>query len=266
VAKTLKHGLDFYVPLLLVVAVGVGASSFFLIWWREGGQAGRARAARGPALLGGLLVTGGGALAYLVSRTDAFHAQPLFVLMCVALAIVVPRSPLPVAGVCVLVLGLLLAHGVANRLSALVRPPSESRIHLAVADGVRAPPPEARAIEQMVGLVRARVPPGKPIYVAPRRSDLVRFNDPLVYVLAERENPTHEDFGLLTGAAAQRRIVDVLRRARPRAIVRWTDPISSQREPNLRGRSSGVYTVDRWIASHYHLLARLYHYDVLIPR
>ena len=53
--------------------------------------------------------------------------------------------------------------------------------------------------------MRSRVPAGQPIYVAPRRSDLVRFNDPLVYVLTERDNPTPQDFGLQTGAIAQLR-------------------------------------------------------------
>jgi hypothetical protein len=85
-------------------------------------------------------------------------------------------------------------------------------------------------------------------------------------VLTQRPNPYREDFGLATGAPAQRRIVSTLTAAQPRVIVRWTDPTSSAREPNLRGRSSGVRTLDVWIAAHYALLARLYHYDVLIIR
>ena len=118
----------------------------------------------------------------------------------------------------------------------------------------------------MVALVQQRVPPGEPIYVAPRRSDLVRFSAPLVYVLTERDNPTPQDFGLLTSADAQARLVEQLERARPRAVVRWTDPTSSEREPNLRGRSSGVRTLDAWIARNYRLLERAGYYDVLVPR
>jgi hypothetical protein len=102
--------------------------------------------------------------------------------------------------------------------------------------------------------------------VAPARSDLVRFTDPLLYVLAERRNATDRDHGLIAQAGTQRRIVGQLARARPPAIVRWTDPIGSAREPNLRGRPSGVHLLDAWIARNYRLDARLYHYDVLVPR
>jgi hypothetical protein len=114
--------------------------------------------------------------------------------------------------------------------------------------------------------VQSRVPPGEPIYVAPRRSELVRFNAPLVYVLTERDNPTGRDFGLETGARAQDEIVATLERVRPRAIVRWTDPIQTVREPNLRGRPSGVHTLDRWMADRYELAERHGAYDVLVPR
>jgi hypothetical protein len=175
-----------------------------------------------------------------------------------------PPAAAPLA--CAAVLALVLANGVSARVSALVHPPAMSTIHVAVADGAEAPPHDARAVERMVALVDARVPPGRPIYVLPRRSDLVAQAAPLVYVLTQRPNPTSQDFGLLTAAAAQARIVAMLERVRPRVLVRWTDPLSSQREPNLRGRSSGVHTVDDWVAVHYRLLARLYHYDVLIPR
>jgi hypothetical protein len=49
-----------------------------------------------------------------------------------------------------------------------------------VADGVQVPPPQARALERTVRLVQARVPPGRPTYVATLRSDLVRINSPLL--------------------------------------------------------------------------------------
>ncbi len=253
VLESTKHGLDFYVPALLVIGFAVIAA-----------VAVTARRARPPAWLAGALVFGLGALVYLLSRTDEFHAQPLFVVVAVGLVIAAAHAPRPVAVLCALIMAALLVHGVANRLSALVRPPAEATINLPVADGVKAPPREARAIERMVALVDAHVPAGRPIYVLPRRSDLVRIGDPLIYVLTQRPNPTAEDFGLLTGAAAQQRIVRTLARIRPRVIVRWTDPASSQREPNARGRSSGVHALDRWTAVHYRVLEHLYHYDVLI--
>jgi hypothetical protein len=61
-------------------------------------------------------------------------------------------------------------------------------------------------------------------------------------------------------------VIAALRRARPRVVVRWLDPASAKPEPNERGRSSGVRLLDAWIARHYRLAVRLYHYDVLVPR
>lgn len=249
----LKHFLDFYMPLLCVVAdAGLTALT-----------AARLRRDAGAIALA---LLGLGMLVYLHSRTDEFHTQALFVVVAVGLAQQLSslrRAEIRVA--CCALLALLAVHGAGNRLSALLKPPAESKIRIAVAHGVQAPPREARAIETMAALVDHYVPPADPIYVVPRRSDLVKIGDPLIYVLTQRVNPTYQDFGLLTGAAAQRGVVAMLARVHPRVVVRWTDPISSQREPNARGRSSGVHTVDIWLAGHYRLLARLYHYDVLVP-
>jgi hypothetical protein len=171
---------------------------------------------------------------------------------------------LAVAAACVF--ALMLAHGVANRLSAAFRPPAMSVVHVDAADGTEASPREARALERVVADVQARVPPGDPIYVAPRRSDLVAYSNSIVYVLAQRDNAAKRDFGLLASAGEQRRLVGELRAARPRVVVRWTDPLSSKPEPNKRGRSSGAHQLDDYLASDYRLLERLYHYDVLVPR
>jgi hypothetical protein len=110
------------------------------------------------------------------------------------------------------------------------------------------------------------VPPGEPIYVAPRRSDLVAYTNSILYVLADRDNAAGRDFGLFASAAAQRRIVERLRAARPRVVVRWTDPLSSKPEPNLRGRPSGAHDLDAYLARDYRLLERVPNYDVLVPR
>ena len=258
IAKTAKKLVDFYVPALLVTGAALSALGAALLTRRE---------RRPPAPDVGLLVFAAGGLAYLLSRTDEFHTAPLFAVVAALLAgFASRRAGLALAVPCAAVLGLLLVHGAANRLSAATRPPAMAAIDVPVADGAKAPPAEARALERVVALVQARVPPGQPIYVAPRRSDLVRFNNPLVNVLTDRDNPTREDFGLQAGAAAQRRIVAVLARVRPRAIVRWTDPLSSRPEPNAGGRATGVRILDSWISAHYRLLERLYHYDVLVPR
>jgi hypothetical protein len=248
-AHDLKDVIDYYQPLLLVI--GLGLSVFMR------------RAA--PALI----VFGLGALSYLLSRTDEFHTQPLFVALAVllpALTVATAARRRVIAVAATVVFGLMLVHGVANRLSALFRPTDVTAVHVGPADGAEAPPAEARSIERVVADVHARVPPGDPIYVAPRRSDLVTYTNSILYVLADRDNAARQDFGLLTSASEQRAIVDQLRARRPRVVVRWTDSLSSKDEPNLRGRPSGSHILDQYLAADYRLLERLYHYDVLVPR
>ncbi|MEA2421322.1 MAG: hypothetical protein QOF55_421 [Thermoleophilaceae bacterium] len=246
-AHDLKDVIDYYQPLLLVIGLALA------VLMKRAGVA--------------LLVFGLGALSYLLSRTDEFHTQPLFVALAVLLpALAVTARPRVVKFAAAAVFALMLAHGVANRVSALFGPPALAAVHVGTADGAEAPPREARALEQVVAAIHARVPPGEPIYVAPRRSDLVAYSNTILYVLADRDNAAQRDFGLLTSPAEQQRIVDQVRGARPKVVVRWTDPLSSKPEPNLRGRSSGAHQLDDYLASDYRLLARLYHYDVLVPR
>jgi hypothetical protein len=261
-AEDAKDLLGFYLPLLTVLGVGLALLVAAVRWHAE------RRLAPETA---GLLVFCAGSLAYLLSRPDEFHATPLVVALACLLpvALVAPGgwrgrgTLLPAAAV---VLGLLLAYGAANRLSALLLPKPAEAIDVPVADGVRAPPREARAVERVVATVQSRVPAGEAIYVAPARSDLVAFENPLLYVLTERENPTASDVGLRAPASEQRRIVRALERSRPRLVVRWTDPLSSKREPNLRGRSSGSRTFDDYLRRRYRVLERLYHHQVLVRR
>ena len=98
------------------------------------------------------------------------------------------------------------------------------------------------------------------------RSDIVRIGNPLLYVLTDRHNAARRDFGLLSRAKEQRETVADLEREAPGVIVRWTDPVSVEREPNLRGHPSGVRILDDWIGDHYVLERRIGHYDVLVPR
>jgi hypothetical protein len=257
--KRWKDVLDFYVPLLLAMGGGVAAVALAMRWRRE-------RSVAQTAL--GLLVLAAGFLVYLRSRADPFHTQPLAVALAALLpiAIVSARRIRPLALVLAALLALLTVQAVGDRATALLRPPELSAVDLPAADGVAAPPDEARALERAIGLVRDLVPPGEPIYVLPRRSDLVTLSAPVLYVLADRDNPTRQDHGLLTGAPAQRSIVATLTRVRPRALVRWTDPLSSDPEPNLRGRSSRVGILDRWVLENYKLRLRAGYYDVLVPR
>ena len=254
-----KDVLDFYVPLLLVLGSGAAAAAVALR-----GRANR----RVPHVTLGLLVLAAGFLLYLRSRADPFHTQPLAVALAALLpiAFVAARRTRALAAALAAVLALLTLQAAGDRVTALLRPPGLSTVDLPAADGVKAAPDEARALERAVGLVRDLVPAGEPIYVLPRRSDLVTLSAPVVYVLADRDNPTRQDHGLLTGARQQRALVATLSRVRPAAIVRWTDPLSAEPEPNLRGRSSGVGLLDDWVAENYALRLRAGHYDVLVPR
>lgn len=252
-AHDAKDVLDFYVPLVLLIALALVVVVLAV------------RRARADAAIAGLGVLALGCAAYLFSRTDEFHQTPLLIALAALLPLVAMRAPRPALPVMAVVFALLLGYGVANRLSALFKPPDLARIHLDVADGVEVPPSEARAEEAMVAAVRRRTGPGDPIYAVTRRSDLVRVNDPLIYVLADRDNPTRQDFGLQTGGPAQREIVAALERSRPKVIVRWTDPVSTVREPNARGRPTGVHILDAWLARHYRLAERHGFYDVLVP-
>jgi hypothetical protein len=253
-AHDAKDLLGFYVPLILVIGIAAGIVAIA-----------RRRLDRDPLLVG-LTVLGLTYVAYLLSRTDEFHSTPLIVVLAILLPLLALRVSMRGAVVLGVVVLALLAYGASNRLSALFGPPDLAAIDVPVADGVKAPPADARSIEEMVRDVQRRVPAGDPIYTVTRRSDLVRINNPLIYVLTERDNPTHDDFGLLTGGPAQAKIVAALERARPKAIVRWLSPESTIREPNDRGKPTGIRTLDIWLVRNYHPVARYGDYQILVPR
>jgi 4-amino-4-deoxy-L-arabinose transferase-like glycosyltransferase len=259
-ALSIVEGLHYYIPLASVVGLGaIVAGSLFTLWRRR----------PVPPLLLALVVLGAGMLFYLLSRSDVAHADPLFVVVVVGLALVSTALRWTMRVPCLAVLAVLLVAGLADRLWALANPPeatARTTLHLPVADGIIVPAQEAQAIQRLVAVVDSRVPAHEPIYVLPRYSDLVTEADPLIYVLTGRNNPTDVDFGLQTDARSQAQIVRELARLRLPLLVRWTDPISSQPEPNLRGLFSGVDMVDPWVAAHYRPLAELYHYEVLVAR
>jgi hypothetical protein len=219
-------------------------------------------AGAGVALVRGLsarvLATGVfalGAVAYLLVRTDLFHTAPLAVTVAIlgawALdARVLRRIPAALAGLALLY---AVAEGLDRRL--LVLREDTVKLDLPVADGVRVPPRQAAELEGVV----ARLAPG-PIYVATRRSDLVTSGIPLLYALAQRANPTRYDIpapGVVTSAPVQRELVRDLERARPRSVVRWTDPITAAPEDNAAGRSSGVTVLDDYLARAYRPAGRV---------
>ncbi len=264
-AERAKDVLGFYVPLLVMCGAAVAALSAAAVARRAQGRA-------TAAWLAGALVLALGGAVYMFSRADEFHAAPGVVALALALPVCVaagarssgPGRALAAAGA--VVLALLTTNGVLNRASALVQPEPYQPLDLPVADGVKARPADAHALPRVVAELQRRVPGGQPIYTTGARSDLGGFNNPLLYVLSDRPNVLARDVGLFARPASQRRIVAALRRERPGAVVRWTDPLSARREPNLRGRPSGSRALDRYLRRDYRRVLRAGYYEVLVPR
>jgi hypothetical protein len=234
---TLEPLLLFYLPLVLVI--GLAAAAIALV-----------RELSPRVIATGVFAVG--ALAYLLVRTDLFHTAPLAVMVAIlgAWALDTRHFAAVVAG---LALVYAVAEGVDRR--ALVLREDTVALDLPVADGVRVPPRQAAQLEAVVKRLRA-----SPIYVSTRRSDLVTSGIPLLYVLAQRENPTRYDIpapGVVTSAPVQREIIRDLERTRTPTVVRWTDPITAAPEPNAAGRSSGVRLLDDYLARAYRPAGRV---------
>ena len=128
-------------------------------------------------------------------------------------------------------------------------PPDLEPVRLAGVPGIRVPPGGgARRCPRWWPPSSAQVPEGEPVYVAPRRSDLVTLTDPLLHFLVDRPNVLRRDALLQARPEEQARIVAALERERPRAVIRWLDPVSSRPEPNERGRPSGSTALDDYLA------------------
>jgi hypothetical protein len=251
-AEDVKDVLGFYLPL-----VGLVLGALVLV--------SLARRRRSPELAG-VTVLAAGCVLYLLSRPDELHAQPLIVCLCAAVPLAAAGAPRVLRVALVAGLAFIAVAGAANRLSALLLPPTLEPVHLAGVPGIRVPPAEAEALPAMVTRVQRLVPPGEPIYVAPRRSDLVTLTDPLIHFLTHRPNVLARDVSVQALPREQARIVAALRRARPKAVVRWTDPASARPEPNRRGRPAGSRELDEYLATAYRLDERHGAYDVLVPR
>ena len=190
-------------------------------------------------------------------------------------AAVAPAEPIPgarralaLAATAAAALGFAwaLAEGLDRRVRGLTDEDTVA-LDIPVADGVRARPQRALALERAARYVRERVPEGEPIYVTTKRADLVTSGNPLLYLLAERRNATRYDIaapGVVTSAPVQREIVADLRRERP-LVVRWTAPITAEPEPNRAGESSGVRILDDYLEREYRQVAKLGYYVMLEP-
>jgi hypothetical protein len=270
--------LLFYLPLMLVAGL-LGALAALGLRFERG---------RWWQLAAAVFAVG--TAHYLFTRPDVFHTTPLAVMVGVLGAWAVggaagreraglrrtlaaarrrPREALGAvaAGVAALALAYAAIEGLDRRWLELRA--GREALDLPVADGVRVRAGRAEALERAVREVRNRVPPGEPIYVATRRSDLVTSGDPLFYVLAGRPNPTRYDIqapGVITSVPVQREIVRALERARPRSVVRFTARVTAAPEPNRAGESTGVTILDDYIERAYKPVARTGPYVVSARR
>ena len=209
-----------------------------------------------------------GMAVYLFSRPDEQHAQPLLIAACAFVPIALAARPArPLAAVLAVAFALLL-DGRRGQPAVRARAPARPRARAPRRRARHPRPARTRRARcrRMAALVQRLVPPGEPIYVAPRRSDLVTLSAPLVHFLVDRPNLLDDDVLLQARPAEQQRIVAALRREPAPRVVRWTDPLSSRPEPNARGRPSGSRALDEHLASAYRLRARFGAYDVLVPR
>lgn len=208
-----------------------------------------------------------GGLAYLLARTDEFHAGPLALMLVVLAGIAGARDRAAAVrvGACAL-LAVIALHGVERQVGRLLHPGDLVALPGPSADGVRADRAFADGV-RLVASATAGVP--GPVLVAPSRFDQVRFGAPLLYVLLRRSNPSRYDViqpGVVTTEEVQREIAADLRRTRTPWVVRWVAPQARVREPNGSGRSSGVRLLDAVIARDYREVARDGSFVVLARR
>jgi hypothetical protein len=264
--------LVFYLPLALVVGLAGSLLVLGLRFERE----------RWPQLASAVFAVG--MAHYLITRPDVFHTAPLAVMVAVLAAWAIaareprdavfrtrrsPRALAALSGVTLAAAALAYAivEGADRRWLELRNDYAELR--LPAADGVRVRESSRPPLERAVRDVRRRVPPGAPLYVTTRRSDLVSSGHPLLYVLADRPNPTRYDIqapGVVTSAPVQREIVRKLERTRTPVVVRWTAPVTAIREPNRAGESSGVTILDDYLARAYRRAARYGSFVILERR
>jgi hypothetical protein len=236
--------LEHYFPYVLLAGVA--------LWLVVAGRA------RLPARLWAAAPLAGVGVVYMLARADVYHLVPLAAVLPVLLATAAGAEwragKMGWTAALAVVIGLIGLQGLDRKRVQLLDQPPLATVDVDVADGIKAPTAEAHALGQLVRYVRARVPPGQPVFVANPRFDLVRVGNPLVYVLVGRPNTTRYDVmqpGVVTTAPVQREIVGDLERSRPRLVIRWLSPVADQPEDNGAGRSSGVRVLDRYLARAY---------------
>jgi hypothetical protein len=256
--------LVFYLPLVLMIGLVGAVAALGLRFTRD----------RWWQVAAGVFAIG--MAHYLVTRPDVFHTAPLAVMAAVLAAWAIAERGEPARGgiltaaavvAAAATVGYTVVEGLDRRWLELRADRAELR--LPVADGVRVAVDERVPLERAVNWVRTHTRPREPIYVATRRSDLVTSGAPILYVLADRPNPTRYDIaapGVITSAPVQQEIVRDLEANGVRTVIRWTDPLSAEHEPNRAGESTGVRILDDYLAGSYTRAARYGDYVLLRRR
>ena len=177
-----------------------------------------------------------GAGVYMFSRADEFHTAPGVVALALALPFCVyagrrsGRAGTAVAAVAAVVLVLpdRDQRGAQPRLGPAPAPAATSGSTCRWQTASRPAPPTRGRCRGWSGRSTAAPRPARRSTPPGARSDIGGLNNPLLYVLADRPNVLGRDVGLFARPAGQRRKNRgrTLRNARPRAVVRWTDPLS----------------------------------------
>jgi hypothetical protein len=203
-------------------------------------------------------------IAYLLGRTDEFHLVPLAVALPLLLAGAAAREPRRAAQVALLaVVALVAVHGLERKAGQLLHRPALAPVPGPAGDGVRASRGEVRDLRRV-----RRALGGRSVFVAPPQFDRVTVGNPLLYVIADRDNPTRYDViqpGIATTAEVQREMIEDLERERPDVLVRWRDRRTAP-EDNGSGRERGATLLDGYLRRTYRFNRRIGVYALHVRR
>ncbi len=178
-------------------------------------------------------------------RMDSLHLMWSAPLLLVVGAVVLGRVAVPVAVASLITVATLVAPTWTSRIAFLTLPRTDVA-------GVQAPEQTASAIAATVSDIQGLTAPGDPIFVYP--------TSPLLYVLADRPNPTRFDH-LNPGAANASQIEQViadLERARISTVV------VSDFWQSVWGPPGPNAPLEEWLAQHTREVARHGSYRVLV--
>jgi hypothetical protein len=180
-------------------------------------------------------------------RMDTVHLAWSAPLLLVVGAAVLDRLRPAIAVVGVIALALMAQPTVVSRLDYLRQP-------LAKIAGVVAPSDTAADVQGAIASIQQRTHAGDPIFVYP--------SSPLLYVLAERPNPTRFDHlnpGAADAAQIQRVIADLDRANLPLVVV-------SDYWRAVWGEPGANAPLEAWLEAHFMEVERHGPYRVLAPR